>query len=609
MSAMRSATIVPVLLAVWAAIGVATAGATEALSNDGGASWRLEQPMPPEPPAGASRSEVPVGLGRIGDMEFWAPNRGLLVTAGNGSTIPPGVWAYDGEGWHELADVCGATEGRIAWAGPDEFWTVSDGRPGQAANPANGEPAPIADDTLCHFAGGAVVASYASPAFQASSYQPMDAAGCIAASDCWFAGEPLPEPQVGAFHLHWDGRQLTAQPNPQGHAVKDMRPFGGHLYESVRLAATDLLTEPEPSPPPVLHRISPAGEQPTFISLTPRVPEYETGEFPEALDYLRLSDDEEALWGAAGPSLTPPEHSKPAQVTVVRYASGAWSQVLGPNADPESGNPFTGQVVDGIAAEPGGANAWLALDGEGDALQPSPTASATVARISAVGQVSDLQTLPAAGEGIGPKGAAKLIACPAPHDCWMATTQGWLFHLSDGSHLERDTDPAFAGLITYRPPDEGLPQVPPDLPPIDDSGLVESIPTVSVAVPETPKPPTPRRQLPLLSHLHEQLVRGTTLQVSFHLAVKARVRLIARRSGRIVAATRMSTLAAGRRRLLLRLDRRRWPSKLSFQTHALAPLPTVPVTGEGGGEGGNTVTLGVGALSGASAPISIGSGL
>jgi hypothetical protein len=577
-------------------IAPAPGSAAQPLPDDGGASWRLEQPRPPEPPPGGTRSEVPVGLGRIGDMEFWAPNRGLLITAGNGSTIPPGVWAYDGEEWHELASVCGATEGRIAWAGPDEFWTVSDGRPGQAANPANGEPAPVTDDTLCHFAGGKVVGSYASPAFQASSYQPMDAAGCMSPSDCWFAGQPLPEPQVGDFHLHWNGQELSAQPNPQGHAVKDMRVFDGRLYESVKLAPTDLLSYPEPSPPPVLHRISASGVQPTFVSLTPRVPEYAEGEFAEALEYLHLGADEEALWAAAGPAQTLPEHSKPAQVTVVRYAGGAWKQVLGPFAEPPSGDPFPEDVVNAIAAEPGGESAWLALDGEADATQPSPTATATVARISAGGETSDEQTLPAPGEGVGAKGAAKLIACPATHECWMATTQGWLFHLSDGSRLPRDADPAFAGLTGYRPPDEGLPQVPPDLPPVDDSGLPEFVPDTGSAPPEeTPKPSLPRRQLPLLSHMRDRLLSGTTLQVSFHLAVRARVRLIAKRRSAVVAATRTSTLKAGNRRLLLHLDRRRWPTKLSLRTHALAPLPTVAGESSEAG-GGNTVALGAASL-------------
>jgi hypothetical protein len=177
----------------------------------------------------------------------------------------------------------------------------------------------------------------------------------------------------------------------------------------------------------------------------------------------------------------------------------------------------------------------------------------------------------------------------------MVTTQGWLFHLSDGSQLERDSDPAFAGLIGYRPPDEGLPQVPPDLPPIDDSGLDEPASTESVPVPEAPKAPTPRRTLSLLWDLHSKLVDGTTLRLSFHLRVRARVELLAKRHRKIVAATGKRVLAAGDRALLLRLDRRQWPTKLSLLTHALVALPTVPVTGEGGEGGGegNTIALGL----------------
>jgi hypothetical protein len=37
----------------------------------------------------------------------------------------------------------------------------------------------------------------------------------------------------------------------------------------------------------------------------------------------------------------------------------------------------------------------------------------------------------------------------------------------------------------------------------------------------------------------------------------------------------MQTFASGNRKLLLRLNRRKWPTKLDLQTHALAPLPLV----------------------------------
>jgi len=604
----RNPTMLLVLLALVLAF-VFVSGATacaDGLPDDGGAEWRLEPTVPPELPDG-HKSTTPIGLGAIGDVEFWAPNRGLLITAGNGSAIQPGLWAYNGTGWHQLSTVCGATDGRIAWAGPEEFWTISDGRPGQALE-AEGRTPPLEDDTLCHFSGGQVVASYASLAFQASSYQPMHAAGCIAPSDCWFAGDPLPAPQVGAFQLHWNGSSVSAEPNPQGHAVQDMRRFDGGLYESLRLSPEDLVSTPELEPA-VLHLVNPAGVQPRFVSIAPEVPHYGPEEFATALGFLHLSADQESLWGAANPvpENELPEGSEPGEVTVVRDAGGSWSQVIG-FSEPPRENPLAGYVVNSIAAEPGSESAWLALDSQNDAANPSPTARATVARISPAGTLADLQSLPSAQEeaaGVGPKGAAEKIVCPAAHDCWLTTTQGWLFHLAPASerNLPVDTDPAFAGPITFRPPDEGVPPVVPDAPPPDTSGLVEEAPSYS-AFAETATPSTQKVRVPLLSDEHSRVLRGSVLELRFHLAVKARVRLLAMRRRRLVASTPARTLAAGKHKLLLRLNPRNWPTRLSLQTHPLAPLPTVTVKAPGGGAehaggpehggiGSNTVATGL----------------
>jgi hypothetical protein len=43
-----------------------------------------------------------------------------------------------------------------------------------------------------------------------------------------------------------------------------------------------------------------------------------------------------------------------------------------------------------------------------------------------------------------------------------------------------------------------------------------------------------------------------------------------------VASTPLRTFAAGARKLLLTLNRHRWPTKLDLQSRALAPLPTIP---------------------------------
>ena len=499
-------------LALFTCCGSTARAGALGVEGEATATWRLEQPRPPKAPAGAPEASLPIALGQIGDIEFWEPNRGLLITHGNGPAVPPGVWAYDGVEWREIAEVCGATEGSIAWAGPDEFWTVSDGRPGQvseSSGTSHEKAAPLEDNTLCHFSHGEVVGSYAHPAFEADSYQAMHAAGCIppqppavASEDCWFGGEALPEPALGAFHLHWNGSALEAAPYAgEGHAVEDMNVLEGLIYESVRINATDRVAK-ERGRYPVIHVIDPE-TTPAIAPEETEPPLYGSSkEHTSALDYLRLSSAEGALWGAAGKSskqITPPE--LPGQVTVVRRSHGVWSQLIGPGF-PAGGTPphpleqvvpsvaeesrlLGGEAKDAavsaLAAEPGGERAWLALrapTGSGDGV------SAVLLHISAEGKVLSEQTLPSkreTEEGVGPKGAAAHVSCPAVEDCWMATTEGWVFHLAvEGDRtLPGNEIPGFSGLITFRPPDQGLPQVAADAPPPTRRGSSKNVPTTA----------------------------------------------------------------------------------------------------------------------------------
>ncbi|MGD0452877.1 MAG: hypothetical protein ABSB69_04710 [Solirubrobacteraceae bacterium] len=568
----------------------------EGLVDDGGAEWRVEPIYPPAPSVGVEvqKQQVPIGLGRIGDIEFWAPNRGALITAGNG-TIKAGVWLYDGESWRELSTVCGASEGRIAWAGPDEFWTISDGRPGQADS--GGVPPPLEDDTLCHFAPppgdptGAleVVASYAQPAFLSTSYEAMHGAACITPSDCWFGGDPLQPPEVGAFQLHWNGHTVEPEPYlPEGHAVRDMREFEGRLYESVQLlrpcengisGECDRVRKVLRHPPAM--RIINGEGAPEAVELVEELPLLGKEEFFYALNFLHLSADENSLWGAAGPELKRPEGSQPAGVTVIRKEDGAssWSQVLGPESVPTGLERFPEDVADSIAAEPASASAWIALDSKADAtkVEPNPDESALVARIASNGAVTDELKLPSSSEPYGYKGAADKLACPAAHDCWLATTTGWLLHLSTASErkIALDTDPVFSSEepIEVRPHDEGLPQEPSDALPAEEAPLEESVVRQGALKPVLANP-FATVTLPLLSHVRSRLVHGTTLELKFNLSVKARVRLVAERHRSVVASTAAHVFQAGNRSLLLRLNVHRWPTKLNLQTHALAPLKT-----------------------------------
>lgn len=615
----RGALALAACLAAALACAPATAVAGEVV---GGATWRAEQPIP----AGSS---WPASLGKIGEIAFWAPDRGLLITEGEPPTVPAGVWAYNGVEWHELASVCGATDGRIAWADGSEFWTVSNGRAGQA-NEVTGNgvevAVPLQDNTLCHFAHGQLVGSYAHLANEVNSYQAMHAAACLAPTDCWFAGDPLPEPQIGAFHLHWNGSALENEPYlGEGHAIESMSALEGHLYEGAQIVGSDRVESGATEA--AVHRINPEGVAPAIQPeeglFGEGLPLYAPGEPPGAIEALQLSSAGDTLWAAAGRSAELLEPSQTAgQVTVARMSARVWTQLIGPehplgpimaNAAEErallglsAGEDAADATVSAIAAEPGTEDAWLALAPRSGS---SAQQRAVLVHISAQGEVLETQILPAGSEqieGVGAKGAAARLTCPQADDCWLATTQGWLYHLAPEGERSLARDPGeseyFTGLITYRPPDQGLPQIPPDAPPPDNSGLVEEAPDYGGTFAETKVPPVESKvQAPLLSDVHSRLVHGTTLELRFRLAVRARVRLLAKRHKQVVASTPPRTLAAGERKLLLRLNRRAWPTKLSLQTHALAPLPTTTVKEsvggpEHGGGGSNTISTGLTAL-------------
>ncbi len=598
----RLVTVLAALLAV-AAFPPAFATAAE---GGAGASWQFAPASAPPPPAGVTSASFPVPLGQIGDIEFWAPNRGLLITGGTGSScassanaaVPCGLYAYDGRSWHELSTVCGGAHGRIAWAGADEFWTISDQRPGQAIV-AGAEYGAI---SLCHFQNGQVVASYAMSLNQPFSYMAMDAAACLSPSNCWFGGELGQSPNFGAFHLHWDGQSVSAVYSPQDHAVASMALAGaGILFESVALAPEDVYGSESTTNPWVLHQLDPPGSSVDFHNLFMPDPSCATVEFcpplpnygidgegrpvePATLGPFALSGDytpsqsnsgSPQLWAVAAPNGMEAASSGggAAHPLALRYAEDpatheyAWKQILG-GEDPGGDDPFgPGEVPQSIASEPGAAAAWVTLRvGDGQAH---------VARLGVDGKPSERDVLGEA-QAVGRRGNAGPIACPASGDCWLATDRGWLFHYTEESpsepQLPQDADPNFAGVITFRPSDDGVPELPADEPPPDDS-------LANQAPPPPPPLPAPTVQAPaasgasVLVGLHSKVIHGNELELTFRLVAEAHVQLLAKRGGHVVAKTPLRTLKAGKRRLLLRLDRHRWPNKLDLKATPLHPLP------------------------------------
>jgi hypothetical protein len=571
----------------------------------------------------------------VGEISFWAPNRGLLITGGTqseGGAVPGGLYAYDGASWHELASVCGGALGRIAWAGPDEFWTISAQRSGQttSSQETTGELEAL---SLCHFQGDQVIGSYAMPLGEPSSYRKMDAAACLSPSDCWFAGEDGQPPNDGSFHLHWNGSELQTSYDPADHAVAGMASFDGRFYEGLTIGAQDtdlseeyLPAEEElggpplaaPKHPPVIRTIAAAEQTQScdgtaaifcneFLFSGQPLPVYSEGAAPDALGGFDVATDggplgagATQLWAGADPLGRPPDGSAPAKVTILHgNLEGSWTQVL-----PTTGgttplgeaelhasevNEFTEQETfagSSIAPVPGTESAWLSLG--------SGPGEARVALLEADGSLAATDELPEAGEDVGPRGEAGPIACPGLSDCWMATTEGWLFHLQGGAPVAPNADPLFDGqdgVISFRPPDAGVPAVYPDGFAEDDS-LANQQAAPALAPPaETPPPSKPtkaKKAKPLVKDVKSVFLRHRTLVITFTLTARAHVQLIARKRKYIVARTRRELLRAGVHSLSLGLNPAQWPTRLSFEAEPIAASPAAPGA-SGGSEAGDTV--------------------
>lgn len=528
----------------------ATALAASLLPLQAGAAepiWRLEQPPPP--------AGVPfkVPLGAPGDLEFWAPNRGLLTVEGN-DTISRGLYSWNGQSWHQLATVCGGPgdTARIAWAGPTEFWVVS-----EPSLPRRGSGL-----ALCRFKDGQVVGSWSTRADAADPFRQMMSATCNGPSDCWFGGvgsqDALGE-RVGAFHLRWNGSDLVSVYGPQGRGITDMQFHQGGLYESALVGRspenrTELVDLAEPEPVPrLIHRVLGASFANDSFEPQPL-----PGVPADGSELLALDSDGVSLWavggGAASGSSAPLGGAVARPPLVARLDGGAFKEIV------LTGATFgaTDRLSD-VAAIPGTNEAFAALVPFAD--RRSANSKAIVARIGGDGTTTTAR-LPAAGAG---RGSAARIACPSQTECWMVTWAGWLFHYSDGTPLPLDTDPAFQGTIEFRP-NEAAEQFIPDRLPVDDSQLFAPPPLE--LTPNAVRPARVRRLPPLMRRIRSRL-KGLRLTVTFTLTRRARVRLLAKRGGRTVASTPPRVMAPGTRTLALQLSRERYPTRLAFKTREI----------------------------------------
>jgi hypothetical protein len=502
--------VLAMLVAALAALSVA------AVAQGAESEWHSEQPV--------GGLGVPAPLGKVGGVAFWSPDKGVLITEGNGG-MPAGVYAYDGSRWYLYSTVCGGT-GDIAISGPDEFWTIANY--GETQEGSEGREA---GRTLCHFANGEVVASYAEPAASPEAFLPMKAAACDGPSDCWFAGSELrsPLPNLGSFHLYWNGGGLTPVPS-MATVESEVSAMPGEV-ENLAFSSGRLFETANESP--YLREVSLTDPR-RFLSVEP---ESAVGPFVLSTEPL-----EEQAWAVSRAG------------TVLRLGVAGFETV--PTEGPIQ---WSNGSTRAVGAEPGIEAAWIGSGGSGVGIPP-----AQVRRVTASGAVGPIVELPRPSEELDPKGPVEQIVCPAAEQCWMVTEKGWLFHLGGPPPEGVNGDPLMHRLITVRPRDAssrtfvsaGLPE--------DNSGEVEASreePLLHEHFPHRPK------KRALVVKVKQTLIHKTILQLAFTLRGKAHVQLLAKHHKQVVAKTPRLTLAKGRHRLRLRLDPKRWPTSLDFQVH------------------------------------------
>ena len=229
--------------------------------------------------------------------------------------------------------------------------------------------------------------------------------------------------------------------------------------------------------------------------------------------------------------------------------------------------------VEAIAPEPETEDAWIAL-AKHPVDQHRAEEVAVLVHISASGSVLGVELLPSEQERrehVHGVGVAGRLVCPAREDCWMANVNGWLYHFArEGERaLPRSELPGFPeGKVigeAERPLDEGSPQEVLDAPPPDDLGAAGRTARLRRHLRRRKEAEQRNEQgAPAAAHAHAQ-PPGQRHDARAELPPRregARMRLLAKRGRKLVAATPTRVLKAGNRRLLLRLNPRRWPTKL-----------------------------------------------
>ena len=574
---------------------------------------------PAQPCSFVFKGEAPPGSQcalTVTSIAFRAWNRGLAATTTSEAPAnnPYGVWLFNGASWFPSPgfpgySVCpGHT---VVWAGKLDYWLI-------------GGPSDLSWSRLCRFDGAAL--EWESLELPAATKQHVTvvaggeerrrpggitSAACLAWNDCWFFGS------YGTV-VHWNGTQLSdASPDPslkwlQGEytaAVARQDPLGEPFGVAVGATAefhgaestSEVLPEHEEAGPPEMEASSGGAFAPVAFT-PPTNPQagdpYRTDLV--AVDFATASQG----WVAGNPAglrITSRHEFPPASPPLAPLSplvpvstSGASTTCAGP---PQGRFTFTPRTFN--AAQPPNSFLW-------SSIAVVPGADEALAGGSLLphkeGTVQDPNARPVEGEpvivqaacdgatavtrfrvedptytGSPPKplvsadreGYVSAIAANAPNDAWAATSTGSVLDEATGDsvpqppHLYRLTD----GSKPAAPEGDDLEERPLEL---------HLDPPILVLEPPPPPPPPPptatvtkTRRVKLSpaiygvkASLHGK--RSLSLYLNFRIRRPVTIGAQALRRGHVVSEARPRRFTGRRGLLILRLDRKRWPTKVRF---------------------------------------------
>ncbi len=558
----------------------------------------------------------------VTSIAFRAWNRGLAATdtsegPGVDANNPYGIWIFNGSSWYPSPGFPGYSVcpgHAVVWSGKLDYWLI-------------GGPSDVGWSRLCRFDGATLEweslelpaatrqhVTVVSGSEERRRPGGITSAACFAWDNCWFFGT------YGTV-VHWDGTQLSdASPDPslkwlQGEytaAVARRDPRGNSFGVAVGATAefhnassmSEVLSEHEGAPPPEMQ----ASNGGPFAPLPFTPPTSQQEHDPYRTDLVAVDFDAAGEGWVAGnpaglraasrhefrpasPSLPPP----PSPLVPVS-TSGASTTCAGPaegrfTFTPPAFNPVeppNSFLWSSIAVIPGSGEALAGgsllprkegaeqdpnarpLEGEPVIAQAACDGTTTVTRF----HVEDPTYSGSPPKPLAPadrEGYVSAIAANATNDAWAATTPGSLTTGSGGAltsvaqppHLYRLTD----GANPDAPEGDDLEERPLEL---------QLDPPIVVLEPPPPPPPPPppaavttvhRVKLPPAIYGVKARLHGKhrfSLYLSFRVRRPITVGAQALRRGRIVSEVTPRRFTGHRGLLILKLDRKRWPTKVRF---------------------------------------------